>query len=653
MSTHLTINRRINPDGTKGHTDMTSGTEHEEGEEGGRLGRRKFLILGGAGAAVLAGTAGAARALIRAGDPNATPRSLNPVGLDPATGREPTAEVLNLATDPTPITKVRHFALAGTDGWVSFPAADKVGGARGARTIAPYFPDPLADLDNKTTYAFCFRNVTGLDQSQVAAQKGHTQICAPLFYSTVGEEIWVQLTNLGLRLRPDLIDGHTLHWHGFRNAIPFYDGVPESSISVAIDHEFTYVYRPQDAGTYMYHCHFEDVEHVTMGMHGIVFVKPNPKDKLGLVSDPDAATRGTHAQKAYAVSDGDLTGETGYDREYAIMLSEIDTRAHFGDAHIQATDWTDFHADFWTMNGRSYPDTLEPNGVRDNTGQFRVQTDGGIGADGKAILNTVPDFEAPQSRLFSNPLSSLVQAAPGERILIRFANLGFLDHTIVFPGLQVDVLGRDARYVPHSAQRRSTDSIQIGPGESRDVFFTAPAAAGTYAFYDRGLSHYSGSADGSDSWVGGQRSEVRVIVGLAKQEKPGGWAGELAWPGEFPEEAKHTPPTVTAAGVVVTNTPPVPPASRGKFLDGTVTVDSVHNPGTYLANLWWALSDTAPSLPTAGNSNSWNSATFSGATNAFHIRVGGVAATAANYWVLAQDSGGMFSVLAAPLPVHF
>jgi FtsP/CotA-like multicopper oxidase with cupredoxin domain len=344
----------------------------------------------------------------------------------------------------------------------------------------------------------------------------------------VGEEIWVTLTNLGLQLRPDLIDGHTLHWHGFRNAIPFYDGVPESSIAVAIDHDFTYVYRPKDAGTYMYHCHFEDVEHVTMGMHGIVFVKPSPTDRVGLVAGQ---------QKAYGTADGDAIGETKFDREYAIMLSEIDTRAHFGDAHIQATDWTDFHADMWTMNGRAYPDTLQPNGVRDETGQLYAQTDAGRIPDVthggmKSDLRTAA-IDSAASRLFSNPLSSVVQASPNERILIRFANLGFLNHTIVFPGLEVDVLGRDSRYVPSSAQRKATDSIQIGPGESRDVFFKAPAE-GTYAFYDRGMSHYAGSEDGTNSWVGGQRSEVRVIPNLAPQLKPNGWAGEPEWAGEFP-----------------------------------------------------------------------------------------------------------------------
>jgi hypothetical protein len=59
-------------------------------------------------------------------------------------------------------------------------------------------------------------------------------------------------------------------------------------------------------------------------------------------------------------------------------------------------------------------------------------------------------------------------------------------------------------------------------------------AAGTYAFYDRGLSHYTGSADGSDDWVGGQRSEIRVIEGLGAQLKPNGWAGEPVWHGEQP-----------------------------------------------------------------------------------------------------------------------
>ena len=77
-------------------------------------------------------------------------------------------------------------------------------------------------------------------------------------------------------MRPDLTDAHTLHWHGFRDAIPYFDGEPHGSVSVPIGKEFVYVYRPHDPGTYMFHCHVEDVEHVHMGMTGQVFVRPRP-----------------------------------------------------------------------------------------------------------------------------------------------------------------------------------------------------------------------------------------------------------------------------------------------------------------------------------------------------------------------------------------
>jgi plastocyanin len=613
-------NRRINPDGMKGHTDVTSEHDHEEGRAGGLIGRRKFLILGGAGAAAIAGSAGVAKAVITAGGPNPSPRSQNPVGLDPIAGRSP---------DASPFAgDVYHLALVGTDGWVSFPLSlaghdADVGPELGMAPVDPYFPDPLADPSNRTTYAFSFRNVTGLNRSQVAALKGHSQICAPIIYTTIGQELWIELTNLGLALRPDLTDGHTLHWHGFRNAIPFYDGVPESSIAVAIDHDFTYVYRPQDSGTYMYHCHFEDIEHVTMGMHGIIFVKPDPADTL---------IAGGHAQKAYGVADGDVNGETGYDREYAIMLNEIDTRAHFGDAHIQETNWTDFHADIWTFNGRAYPDTLEPNGLRDGDGNLIQQSwEGTFDGAGNAVLAPVAD-----GRLAQNPLSSLVMASPGERVLIRFANLGMINHTIVFPGLQVDVLGRDARYVPSSAQRRATDSIQIGPGESRDVFFTAPAE-GRYAFYDRGMSHYRGNEAGSDAWVGGQRSDIIVRAGLAPQRKPNGWAGEDVWPGEFPVKAVHTPPAISvttrrqATGTF---------ANRGRFIKGSVTVDT-HNVGVTLADLWWAQSPTLP----AHDSSAWRRINFTGQqpSTFSEFRVSNNSGTTQiQFWLLARDSSGIY-----------
>ena len=47
-------------------------------------------------------------------------------------------------------------------------------------------------------------------------------------------------------------DSHTLHLHGFRAPVALMDGVPEVSIAVPIQRQFTYFYRPHDPGTYMY-----------------------------------------------------------------------------------------------------------------------------------------------------------------------------------------------------------------------------------------------------------------------------------------------------------------------------------------------------------------------------------------------------------------
>ena len=114
--------------------------------------------------------------------------------------------------------------------------------------IPPFHPDNLAPAPF-TTYIFGFRNVTGLTDVQTVRPEEQG---AALRAAVLGEPVRPgqpgrlhgQLTNLGLALRPDLFDAHTLHWHGFRNVIPFFDGEPTGSVSVPTGRDFTYVYRP-------------------------------------------------------------------------------------------------------------------------------------------------------------------------------------------------------------------------------------------------------------------------------------------------------------------------------------------------------------------------------------------------------------------------
>jgi hypothetical protein len=395
--------------------------------------------------------------------------------------------------------------FAGTDGWIYLPPNPPIGF---------YHPDPLAPAPF-TTYIFGFRNITGLRPTQISQQKMKAQHNAPLFWvdqydpnlidPNTGnpKEFRLQLTNLGLQQRPDLTDSHTLHWHGFRNVIPYYDGEPTGSISVPVGRNFTYVYRPRDPGTYMYHCHVEDVEHVHMGMTGLVFVRPLQNGNTSF-----------YPSGKYAYNDGD--GSTGYDREFAMFLSEVWAEAHWDDAHIQLPDWTDYRADFSLLNGRVYPDTLAPNGSIDP-------------------FNPVRDFNgdliAPSGHpeLQYQPLSSLVTCQPGERVLLRFANLGFKESAMTLAGIKMRVVGRDATLMrgrDGTDTSYETDSIYVGAGESFDVLFTAPPHSGgpgydTYILYNRRYSQEDNLAGG----FGGQRTEIRVYPSgaLASQQFPNDW----------------------------------------------------------------------------------------------------------------------------------
>ncbi len=381
--------------------------------------------------------------------------------------------------------------LAGTDGWVSMPA--------GAPADLPFFPDSLAPAD-RNTYVFGFRDVTGLTPAQVAAQRGKAQISAPMMAFDEEDDITITLTNLGLLVRPDLFDGHTIHWHGFVNAIPLFDGVPELSLSVPVGRDLSYFYRPHDAGTYMYHCHFEDVEHVQMGMTGMVFVRPkqNQTNDGVVVVRPELAAGqpnpwggtigATIPPGKYAYNDFD--GSTGYDREFAFMITELWSAAHWRDAHIQVSNWTDYDPSFWLLNGRGYPDTTAPNGARDASG----------------------NLTSADPRLQSQPNSSLITCNAGDRVLLRMSNLGYQNHTMSVDNIDLQIVAKDASLLKGRdgiSNYITTNTVGVGPGESRDIIFVAPNSPGEYFLYDR---KYSYLQNGGGPGYGGMMTKILVAA---------------------------------------------------------------------------------------------------------------------------------------------
>ncbi len=111
-------------------------------------------------------------------------------------------------------------------------------------------------------------------------------IPAPLMAFDEDDEFFLTLTNVGMIMRPDLFEQHTVHFHGYPNASSFYDGVPDASLAINIGGSFTYYYVAPDADTYFWHCHITPPEHLQMGRVGQLFVRPRqnrPQDKANLL----------------------------------------------------------------------------------------------------------------------------------------------------------------------------------------------------------------------------------------------------------------------------------------------------------------------------------------------------------------------------------
>ena len=352
-------------------------------------------------------------------------------------------------------------------------------------------------------YIFGFVDVTA-DSNQtvshlVSTYKGHTQTSAPTLDFKQNDDIKITLTNLGLVQRPDLTDSHTIHWHGFDVPSPLNDGVPEVSVAVPIGKQLTYFYRPHREGTYIYHCHFEDVEHVHMGMQGIVFVRPLQ----------DGTSLGGFTKFAY--NDGD--GSTGYHRHFAILLNEVWKHFHDGDRDIQESVPTDYDPEWFTLNGRCYPDTVKPN-------------DDGFTSSGITTTNTTLGGSDK-----SQPNSSLIQIQQNERGLLRLANLGYQQHSLELPGIQLHVIGQDASLLRDGTVDTSywTNTLYLGPGEARDVLFDAPAfdaalpggpasgSLGAYNVYYLKSRDWQKLSNNGAAGPGGMMTEVRVYQTLPAQ----------------------------------------------------------------------------------------------------------------------------------------
>jgi FtsP/CotA-like multicopper oxidase with cupredoxin domain len=200
----------------------------------------------------------------------------------------------------------------------------------------------------------------------------------------------------------------------------------------------TYSVEAPHPGTYRYESGTYPERQVQMGLAGALVVRPAGYSP----TDPGTWT-------AYGPST-----RSEYDVEQVLILGEVDSRLHTTVGAGVPFDILNFKPDWWTVNGRAFPRTLDPD---DATTQ---------------------------------PMGARIGVTAAQRVLLRCVNAGFLPHSLHFGGLVARVVAEDA--VPLATPRLDAtyekQTLLIPPGGTADVILS-PSAPGEFILFDRDLKN--------------------------------------------------------------------------------------------------------------------------------------------------------------------
>lgn len=398
---------------------------------------------------------------------------------------------------------IRHYVLLATDGFIDLPTTKDlcpstdtlqnvyvfgfVGG------LYQVIEDGIVTFEDNSLNWKDPCNWQHLWELQTTAT-----IPSPILWADQGDHLYVTLINLGMPVSK-LEDPHTIHLHGAHVATQI-DGFPETSFSVPmwmdpkeLPPTATYYFMPEHPGTYMYHCHVEASEHVQMGMYGAMVIYPSVESLEAASIKMDACgywrykgevqemipRYASHRHFAYN------NIQTYFDQEYVMLLSDLDLKWHQVVQTAYETglafNASDFKPNFWLVNGRAFPDTLQPH------------------------PQTPPPGSNPN--LTQINYESYVHVKTDEKFLLRMINMGYAVVPWHIHGWHFTVIGKDAhpspfltiaqklnemsRYMPYSGHNMAMDhdmmnmafTETIGSGESHDLLLTADNKEPVYGKY--------------------------------------------------------------------------------------------------------------------------------------------------------------------------
>jgi FtsP/CotA-like multicopper oxidase with cupredoxin domain len=147
--------------------------------------------------------------------------------------------------------------------------------------------------------------------------------------------------------------------------------------------------------------------------------------------------------------------------------------------------FSDMKDKYFLLNGRSYPDTVNPNAMETQS------TDG--------------------ANHFSQPLPAIINIKAGQKALLRISDLDVTEYqTLASLGIRMHVIGYNAKLLRDQAGNNLdyyTNSITLAGGESLDVILDSTGVPkGTYYLYTPNLDHLSNDAEN----FGGLMTEVHI-----------------------------------------------------------------------------------------------------------------------------------------------
>ena len=189
-------------------------------------------------------------------------------------------------------------------------------------------------------------------------------------------------------------------------------GVLEDSPAVLPRGSYTYRFTAPMAGSYMYYDNFNDKIGRAMGLSGPLVVMPS-----------------NGSQRLYS-------GGPDFERQYTLVLNELDDRLNRAVYNGQSYDMADYEPNYFFVNGLSYPETAKDD-------------------------------------------DTLVAMRVGQKVAIRFINTGLIISSQHFHGYHVNVASRNR--VPETTVIEK-DTVAVDVGECTDLILPV-AQSGVYPLH--------------------------------------------------------------------------------------------------------------------------------------------------------------------------